>query len=107
MIDSSLENQTELDRWRIGGPSAQMSFGPPSNTGIKVNEIVTIRGGALQLDDRDRIVWRSRNFALQTLWGLYDFDGDGALEVLASSSSLSLSTEQWEELWALNPMRSA
>ena len=108
MIDSPLERQGELDRWRVGGPLSDQNLLISSNgsEGAENYGFITLQGGALHLQGpHGQLVWRSEGLSLKALWGLYDFDGDGTLEVLASTTLRVhiFRLSNGEELWRSSP----
>lgn len=67
---------------------------------------ITLLGGYLEVRDQTgRLQWQSTMRGLISLYGLYDFDGDGSLEILIRSSLHAhiFSLSNGQELWRSQP----
>ncbi len=108
MGDEALKNQVEISRWRVGGPlgARQLIVYPSLSSDLEQYEIFSLSGGAVMSTGVDgEVQWQTSTTELKKLWGLYDFDGDGVEELLASSISRAylFRLSNGQELWRSSP----
>ena len=107
MVDTGLASLEASTRWSVGGPigPGALLVNPRSDT-LDQYQLISLIGGRVEMrDERGSLIWQTEVSEALSLEGTYDFDGDGALEVVVRSRARVhlLSVANGLELWSSDP----
>jgi hypothetical protein len=105
--ESDINSQTIKDIKYVGSPLGKdQLLAYATSDHVEEYQWVTLLGGYLEVRDQTgRLQWQSNVGGLISLYGLYDFNGDGSLEILIRSSLYAhiFSLSNGQELWRSQP----